>query len=109
MKNISEIIGEYTAGKITLEKANQMLADRGVGLLLDPERNTLTEAEKRQTVVGYYPDQASGFGLLDTGTGTLDKVCVEGGVLTDCDCGKSRALVYVANRMYHVQGRVLTE
>ncbi len=105
----TEIIRDYAAGRLTLEKANQALRASGASVTLRPEKNVLTEAEKRRTVVGYYPEQASGFGLLDTGTGTLDKVRVRGGQLVDCDCGESYALVYVADRLYHVRGKTLTE
>ncbi|WP_298024672.1 hypothetical protein [uncultured Dysosmobacter sp.] len=105
--NIHEIISKYTAGETTLEEANAALA--GSGIHLDPEKNTLTEAEKRGTTVGCYPDQANGFGLLDSGTGTLDKVAVQDGCLTDCDMGESFALVHIAGRVYEVKGRELVD
>ena len=107
--NITEIIGKYTSGKYTLEEANEELKKCGSALRIDPEKNTITEEEKRATVIGYYPDQACGFGLLDTGTGTMDKVEVCNGQLIGCDCGEMYALYIIAGRTYHVQGRTLVE
>lgn len=110
MKNtINEIISAYTMGKKSLEETNQALEDIHAGLVLDPGRNELTEEEKLETVVGYYPEQANGFGLLDTGTGTLDKVRVVDGELVNCDCGGMFALVYIAGRCYEVKGKTLVE
>lgn len=107
MKSILEIISKYTAGETTLEEANAALA--GSGVCLDPEKNTLTEAEKRATTIGCYPDQANGFGLLDSGTGTLDKVEVRDGCLTDCGMGASYAMLMIAGRVYEVKGRELVD
>ena len=105
--NINETLHKYTAGDLTLEEANENLA--GSGLYLDPNKNVITEAEKRQTVVGYYPEQANGYGLLDTGTGTLDKVRCENGHLVGCDCGDSYSLYIIAGRIYQVKGTELVE
>ena len=109
MKNniINETLRKYTAGDLTLEEANEKLA--GSGLYLDPNKNVITEAEKRQTVVGYYPEQANGFGMLDSGTGTMDKVQVKDGHLVGCDCGDSYALYIIAGRIYQVKGTELVE
>lgn len=109
MSKVREIIGSYTAGGITLESANQALEDAGAGFHLAPGRSELTEEEKRATTVGYYPEQANGFGLLDTGTGSLDKVQVQNGVLVNCDCGEMHALFSIAGKTYQVRGRTLTE
>jgi len=108
MKNdIKTILNKYTAGEVTLEETNAAL--EGSGIRLDPERNVLTEAEKRATTVGYYPDQANGWGLLDSGTGTLDKAEVRSGQLVHCDMGGSFALLMIAGRTYQVRGRTLAE
>ena len=107
MKNINETMSKYTAGEITVEEANAAL--EGAGFHLDPQKNVLTEEEKRATTIGYYPDQANGFGLLDTGTGTLDKVRCENGHLVGCDCGDSYALYIIAGRTYQVKGTELVD
>ena len=109
MSIIAEIIGKYTAGEKTLEETNEELKAAGAGFHLDPNKNVLTEEEKRATTIGCYPDQANGFGLLDTGTGTLDKVRCENGHLVGCDCGDSYALYIIAGRTYQVKGTELVD
>lgn len=116
MKNINEIIQKYTAGESTVEETNAALKEAGASLHLDPARNELTEAEKRATSVGYYPEQANGFGLLDTGTGIMEKVHVAGGLL-DYPVNEVRedgstnmlAFVYICGRRYEVKGRAMVE
>ena len=109
MSKVNEIMEKYTAGEITAEEANAKLAAAGAGFRLKLGKNVLTEEEMRATTIGYYPDQANGFGLLDTGTGTLDKVRCENGHLVDCDCGDSYALYIIAGRIYQVKGTELVE
>ena len=77
------------------------------GPFLDPDKNSLTEEEMRATTVGYYPEQANGFGFLDTGTGSLDKVEVRSGRLQNCRCGGMYALFTIAGKTYRVQDDVL--
>ena len=107
MSKVNEIMEKYKAGEITVEEANAAL--EGAGFHLDPQKNVLTEDEKRATTIGCYPDQANGFGLLDSGTGTLDKVRVKDGRLVNCDMGESYALLIIAGRTYRVKGTVLVE
>lgn len=107
MREISEIIGKYTTGEKTMEETNAAL--EGTGIHLDPGKNVLTEPEMRATTVGHYPDQANGFGLLDSGTGTMDKVEVRGGKLVNCDMGAQKAQLCIAGRWYYVHGTVLVE
>lgn len=103
MNNI-EIINKYTAGEMTLEEANEKLK----GFSLDPMKNIITEEEQRVTTVGYYPDQANGFGLLDSGTGTFDKVIVKNGKLA-YSMGDAFAMVFIGGKKYTVKGDTLTE
>ena len=109
MSKVNEIMAKYTAGEITAEEANAKLAAAEAGFRLQPGKNALTEEEKQATTVGYYPDQVNGYGLLDTGTGTLDKVRCENGQLVGCDCGESFAEVIIAGHTYQVKGAVLVE
>lgn len=81
MKTIDTIIRDYTAGETDLEGANAALAEAGAGFSLRPGQNEITDEERKQTVVGYYPEQASGWGLLDTGTGSMEKVHIVNGKL----------------------------
>ena len=109
MRDLKDIISKYTAGDATLETTNAALEVVGANFHLDPRKNILSEEEKRATSVGYYPDQANGYGLLDTGTGSLDKVQIQNGRLINCDCGDLYALVAIAGKTYRVKGQVLTE
>lgn len=65
MKNpeIAKVFEEIDAGTITLEEANARLKEAGAPYTLNPWKNTIGRNEH-------------GVGLLDTGTGTLDKVKV---------------------------------
>ena len=107
--NIEETIRKYSAGDLTLEDANARLKDAGAPIHLDPQRNVLTEEQMRATTVGYYPDQANGWGLLDSGTGTMDPCRIVNGKLADCDMGESYALVYIAGKRYRVRGNELVK
>lgn len=90
----TEIITAYTVGTISLEDANRRLADMGAGFFLDPDRCKLTPEMIEQ-----------GWGLLDTGTGTLDPVQVKDGELVDNDMGDMPAFVFLQGRAYEVKGR----
>lgn len=102
-----ESIKKYTAGEITLEEVNAALT--GSGYHLEPGQNTLTEEEIRNTTIGQYPEMANGFGLLDTGTGSFDKVEIAGGHLVNSDLGIMPGMVIIAGRTYNVKGNTLTE
>ena len=67
MSKVFEIISKYTAGEKTLEETNAELKKMKAGFYLDPAKNVLTPDEVNNGTAG----------LLDTGTGTLDKVVVE--------------------------------
>jgi len=108
MSNTENIISKYTAGKAGLEETNSALKKAGCGFHLNPERNVLTEEEIRKTTIGAYPDMASGWGLLDTGTGSLDKVEVRGGKLMGGGIGRMYGVVYIAGRSYEVDDDTLT-
>lgn len=100
MNKINEIMTAYTAGKKSLKETNAALKDAGAGFCLDPMHNKLT-AEKID----------AGYGLLDSGTGSLDVVQVKSGKLVNADCGGMYALVWLKNKMYHVgkDGVTLTD
>lgn len=109
MKETNEAILKYTRGESTLEETNAALEAAGSGFRIDPGKNELTEAEIAETSVGETPAEANGMGLLDTGTGTLDKVYVEDGKLVDNDVGEMYALLLIGGKVYHVEGNTLTE
>ena len=116
MSKFEEIIGKYTSGKATLADTNAALKEAGANYQLDPEKNILSEAEKRATTVGYYLDQVNGYGLLDDGTGTMEKVKLVAGKLPDVinqvqsdGTTNMAAYVYIAGRKYEVKGDAVAE
>lgn len=109
IKEVNRIIAKYTAGKATLEEVNADLNRIGSGIRLDPGKNILTADETANTHVGKVPNKTSGYGLLDTGTGTLDKVEVQHGKLVGNDVGEMYALCIIGGKVYHVKGDTLTE
>ena len=116
MREIGEIMRDYTAGGAALEETNAALAEAGAGFCLEPGRNALTEEDLRSTTVGHYPDMANGYGLLDSGTGSMEKVHVTNGVLDHAvntvlpDGGTSMtAYVHICGKTYEVFGDTLGE
>lgn len=91
MNKINEIMNAYTSGKKSLEDTNAALKEAGADFYIDPMHNKLT-AEKI----------AAGYGLLDTGTGSLDVVQVKNGKLIDANVGDMYAIVWLKNNTYHV-------
>lgn len=116
MKTINEIIRAYTNGEAELEETNTVLKEVGATFRLEPGKNEITDEDRRQTVVGYYPEQASGFGLLDTGTGSMDKVQITGGRLNypinkvqPDGSTNMTAYVIICGKTYEVFGDTLGE
>ena len=103
--NPNEIINRYTSGAATLEETNAALAEFGAGYLLDPDRNVITDAERTT------------HGLMDTGTGTLDKVEIADGHLVGGPINEVQpdgsvnmmAYVYFNGKRYDVRGDALAE
>lgn len=93
----TEIILAYTAGEKTLEETNAALAANGAGYHLNPEKNTI------------HPDEVDRFGLLDTGTGSLDKVEIKDGKVLGFNAGNMVAYVLFNGKTYRVQGDALVE
>jgi len=106
--SMTEILNKYTAGQTTLEETNAALAEMGAGIHLKPGKNELP-AEETAAAKADSAATANGFGLLDTGTGSLDKVLVKDGQLVDCDCGEMYALCMIAGKTFRRQGPALGE
>lgn len=112
---INEIINDYTSGKTPVGETNAALKEAGAGFHFEPGQNTLTAEEIAATVGGPRPEDADGWGLLDTGTGSLDKVHVEHGVLTGGAINPVRedgsttmtAYVHIGGYTYEVYGDAL--
>lgn len=105
MKNVNEILSLYTAGEKTLEQTNEELKAAGVGFHLDPNKNSLTPAEIMETKT--FP-VVEGWGLLDSGTWSLDKVQVLGGELIH-GMGDAFALLFIGGKRYKVHDTSLEE
>ena len=91
---INEIIAKYTIGEADLDTTNEALKKANAGFHLDPMKNKLTEEEIANGTAG----------LLDTGTGSLDKVLIKDGHLVNCDCGEMIAYVLMNGETYKVEG-----
>ncbi|WP_312611388.1 hypothetical protein [Oscillibacter sp.] len=108
ISQINRIIAKHTAGEATLEETNADLRAFGSDLRLQPGKNALTAEEIAAAVVGA-PGEVCGAGLLDTGTGTLDKVYVKDGRLVDNDVGEMHALLLIGGKVFRVEGDTLAE
>ena len=108
MKTLEEVLYDYTRGEKTLEEANKALKELGCGLTLDPTRNLFSARELLETRAGETPDEANGWGILDHGVGSLEKVHVVNGRTVDVDMGQETAYVYMAGKRYRLRGDVLT-
>lgn len=93
---INEILSAYTHGEFTLEKANEELKNVGATFHIDPNKNALSKEEIKL-----------GFGLLDTGTGYMDKALMVGGQLVHADCGDMVAYFIQNGTTYKVHGNKL--
>jgi len=107
MKHITETLNKYTRGEATLTETNDALQELGAKVHLDEEKNSITEKELAATVTGENPGEINGFGLLDTGTGSYDKVEVRAGRLVQADCGDMAAFCLIGGKTYRVCGHKL--
>ena len=107
----TDIIHAYTKGELTAQQANAQLKEAGTIVRIVPGKNEITAEELAATHVGDTPEEATGWGLLDTGTGSMEKVHVVNGVTVDYDNGAETnyALVLIGGRMYQVKGSRLAE
>ena len=107
--NATEILRRYTSGEFTADQVNAELDNIGVDQYhLNAEKNHISEEEQTETSLGLFPPATvNGFGLLDTGTGTLDKVEVRAGQLANMDCGEMYALLYIGGEMFKIEGKKL--
>ena len=103
MDKITKILLDYTSGKTPLGETNRALEDAGSDIRLNPAKNLFT------------PEEAEGYGLLDTGTGSMEKVHVTAGVLDNAvnealpDGGTNMtAYVLIGGQKYEVKGVALT-
>lgn len=114
-ETMGQIIEKYTAGKASLNDTNAALKAAGAGFHLDPTQHTFTPADLLATKAPSAAE-ANGWGLLDTGTGSLEKVRVIEGKLPHAvnevrPDGSVNMLAYViiAGKTFPVKGDTLTE
>lgn len=105
MKNINDILTVYTQGFASLEQTNEDLKAADAGFHLDPGKNELTPEEIAETRTC---PVVEGWGLLDSGTGSLDKVQVLGGELLH-GMGDAFALLFIGGNRYKVHDTSLEE
>ena len=108
MVNINEVIEAYKKEiekatndeerKAALDKANEGL--KGTGLYLDPEKNVIKPGEA--AVVCEDVSKINGFAMLDSGTGTMDKVEIINGKLK-YSIGDTVAFVVIGDALFEVQ------
>lgn len=97
MINIYETIKKYTDGTKTLEETNKAL--KFAGLYLDPEKNVIKNGE---AAIAYKDiSKITGYAMLDSGTGSLDKVAVKQGKLVD-SVGSMKAFVIIGSTRFAV-------
>ena len=97
MVDINEVLKQWADGEKTVEETNEAL--KNTGIYVDPDKQKIAEGEGAV----YCEDlsKINGYGLLDTGTGTLDKVKIKNGKLVD-SIGNMAALVLVGDVHYKV-------
>ena len=106
---------QYTAGDRTLEETNEYLKKFDAGYHLDPMKNVLTGQDILATTLGTCNAEINGWGFLDTGTGSLDKVQVINGhtkyQINTMINGKPNMIAYVliGGKMFAVHGDELVD
>lgn len=110
--NITEILNKYTDGTNTLERTNELLTENGAGYIIDPDRNKITDEEAAAAVASVENatdlSEISGYGLIDTGTGSKDKVHVLNGKVTNAT-GEQMAIVFIGGHVFRTAYDVITE
>ena len=109
MKTVEEVLRKYTLGEAGKDETNDNLKELGSPLCLNPDRNVITPEELAETRVGVTPDEANGYGLMEHGAGSLEKVHVVNGKTVDVNMGEEYALVYIAGHKYQLKGDTLVE
>lgn len=104
-------------GTEAAEDVNAVLKKLGVGLHFEPGKQIITPEELMETTVGAVASKANGYGMLDTGTGYMDKVKVVNGKLVNGAINQVMpdgstnmyAVVYILDRKYEVKGDTLVD
>ena len=105
---VVEALRKYAVGEMAPEEVNKFLDEIESDYHIDPGKTYFTPEEIMATKAES-AETATGFGLLDSGTGTFDKVEVKDGKLLHCDMGESYALVIIGGKMFRVEGSKLVD
>ena len=97
MVNMYDIIKAWERGEKTLEQANTEL--KGTGIYIDPDKNKIEDGTG--AVVCDNVSKINGYAMLDTGTGTLDKVMIKDGKL-EYSIGDMFGLVLIGDTKFEV-------
>lgn len=102
MEKVNEILCKYSDGTYTVEETNKKLKEANYDGHVDPNRNVLTADEIAATKIGMTAKEVNGFGLLDSGTGSLDKVKITNGSLS-CSVGNMLCNVIIGGKTFKVK------
>lgn len=110
MKDLEKTLLNYTKGEKTLEEANKALKEMGSNIYLNPARNLFSADELMGTTLGENPpDTVNGYGIMDHGVVSMEKVHVVNGRTVDVNMGEEIAFVYIGGKKYRLCGNVLKE
>lgn len=99
----TDIINGWKSGAYGVEDANKKLQAIGAGFTINPDKNKITPDEAMKG------DERNGFGMLDTGTGSMDKVEIREMKLVH-NIGDMKAFVKFNGKLYEVKdGEKLVE
>lgn len=99
---------DYTTGETSLEETNKKLKEIGSTLQLNPMRNMFTADELMNTKLGDEPPATvNGYGIMDHGVGSMEKVHIVNGKTPDVNMGEEIAFVYVAGAKFQLKGDTL--
>lgn len=101
----NEIIKNYTENTITLDEANRRLEEIGSTVRFDPFKNVISGKEFADTKVSDDPAEVTGWGMMNHGVGTPEKMHVQNGKF-DYDTGfhGDMAVLYIKGKMFRVEG-----
>lgn len=109
MKDLEKTLLDYTKGEKTLEETNKALKDMGSNIYLNPARNLFSAEELMDTTLGEDPPATvNGYGIMDHGVGSMEKVHVVDGKTPDVNMGEETAFVYIGGECYRLRGDTLT-
>lgn len=100
MDIITKTIRDWANGKIKLEEANKILKENNSLVYIDPKHNHIENGTGAVADKNIF--NISGYALLDSGTGSLDKVEIKNGKLVQ-NVGDMYCLVIIGDNYYNVE------